>query len=70
MNVKDEIIKEIKGISLCVITESGKERTVLFDFNKINKSELTVGHCEMPNYLRINVDVEGFTDGCVIRKED
>ena len=53
-----------------MITESGKERTVLFDFNKINKSELTVGHCEMPDYLRINVDIEGFMDGCVIRKED
>lgn len=41
MNIKDRIIKEVKGISFRVVTESGKERTVSYNFTNVDKSEIT-----------------------------
>lgn len=57
--MKDEIIKEVKGISFYVATESGKERTVSYIFTNIDKSEITAEYNDTTNKYQLSVNIEG-----------
>lgn len=59
MNIKDRIIKEVKGVSFRVITESGKERTVSYIFTNVDKSEITAEYNDTTNKYQLSVNIEG-----------
>ena len=56
--MKDEIIKEVKGISFYVATESGKERTVSYIFTNIDKTEITNEYNDITNKYKLSVNIE------------
>ena len=58
MNIKDRIIKEVKGVSFRVITESGKERTVSYIFTNVDKSEITAEYNDTTNKYQLSVNIE------------
>ena len=62
MNIKDRIIKEVKGVSFRVITESGKERTVSYNFTNVDKAEITNGKERTVSYNFTNVDKAEITN--------
>lgn len=59
MNIKDRIIKEVKGVSFRVVTESGKERTVSYNFNNVDKSEITNKYDDITNKFQLSANIEG-----------
>ena len=58
MNIKDRIIKEVKGVSFRVITESGKERTVSYNFTNVDKAEITNEYNDITNKYQLSVNIE------------
>lgn len=58
MNIKDRIIKEVKGVSFRVITKSGKERTVSYNFTNIDKTEITNEYNDITNKYKLSVNIE------------
>lgn len=57
--MKDEIIKEVKGISFHVATESGKERTVSYNFTNVDKAEITNEYNDITNKYQLSVNIDG-----------
>lgn len=58
MNIKDRIIKEVKGVSFRVITENGKERTVSYNFTNVDKAEITNEYNDITNKYQLSVNIE------------
>lgn len=57
MNIKDRIIKEVKGVSFRVITKSSKERTVSYNFTNVDKTEITNEYNDITNKYKLSVNI-------------
>ena len=64
MNIKDRIIKEVKGISFRVVTESGKEKTISYDFANVDKSEITNKYNDVTSRSITSINIEGHLKEC------